>query len=64
MTFPKIAADDLVLFGSLALAAIGAALITLSTTDDVGASLGVALLVFGLPAALIAFMASAVEETK
>lgn len=55
--------DDLLLFGSLALAAIGAGIITLTTTDDFGAALGVVLLVFGLPSALIAFMAAA-QETK
>jgi hypothetical protein len=59
----RIDSDDLVLFGSLALAAIGAGLVTVSMTDDFGAALGAALLVFGIPAALIAFMAAA-EPTK
>lgn len=60
MTLPD--TDDLLLFGSLALAAIGAALITATTTGDVLAALGVALLLFGIPSALITFMASG--ETK
>jgi hypothetical protein len=63
MNFPKIATDDLVLFGSLALASIGAALVTAGTTSDSLLAFGVALLVFGLPSALIAFMAAA-EEPK
>lgn len=63
MRIPPIAADDLVLFGSLALAAIGAAFVTATTTGDVLAAAGVALLVFGIPSALITFMAAS-EETK
>ena len=59
---PNIDADDLLLFGSLALAAIGAALITGTTTGDVLAAVGVALLVFGIPSALITFMASGESE--
>lgn len=62
MKLPKIDPDDLLLFGSLALAAIGAALITVTSTDDFAAALGVALLVFGIPSVLITFMASG--ETK
>ena len=60
MTLPD--TDDLLLFGSLALAAIGAALITGTFTGDVLAAIGVALLLFGIPSALITFMASG--ETK
>ena len=63
MTFPKIEPDDIVLFGSLALFAIGAAFITAATIGDGLAAVGVALLVFGGPAALIAFMAAA-EPSK
>lgn len=55
--------DDIVLFGSLALAAIGAALVTAGTTSDGVLAFGVALLVFGVPATLIAFMAAS-QETK
>lgn len=54
--------DDLVLFGSLALAAVGAALVTVSTTGEAFLAIGVALVVFGLPSVLIAFMAAG--ETK
>ena len=59
----KIDTDDLLLFGSLALAAIGAAFVTATTTGDVLAAAGVALLMFGLPSALITFMAAS-ETTK
>ena len=55
--------DDLVLFGSLAIAALGAAFVTATTTRDVLAAVGVALVVFGIPSALIAFMAAS-QETK
>lgn len=61
MTIPN--TDDILLFGSLALAAIGAALVTATTTNDFLAAAGVALLVFGIPSALITFMAAS-EETK
>lgn len=60
MTLPD--TDDLLLFGCLALAAVGAALITASFTQDALAAVGVALIVFGIPSALITFMASG--ETK
>jgi len=59
----KIDTDDLVLFGSLALAALGAALLTATTTRDLTAAAGVALIVFGIPSVLITFMAAS-EETK
>lgn len=63
MTFPKIDPDDLVLFGSLALAATGAALVTAGSTSNGLLAFGVALLVFGTPAFLVTFMAAA-EEPK
>ena len=63
MTFPKIDPDDIMLFGSLALFAIGAAFITAATVNDGLAAVGVGLLVFGLPAALVAFLAAA-EPSK
>lgn len=63
MKIPKIAADDLMLFGSLFLAALGAALVVCSRTGDLTLGLGMALIVFGLPAAVITFMAAS-EETK
>ena len=56
MTLPN--TDDLLLFGSLALAAIGAALVTLTTTDDGILALGVAFVVFGVPTALITLLAA------
>jgi hypothetical protein len=60
---PKIASDDLLLFGSLALAAIGVALVVATTTNDVLAALGTALVVFGAPSVLITLMAAG-ETTK
>ncbi len=59
----KIATDDAFLFGSLALAAIGAAFVAATTTGDILAAVGVALIVFGIPSALITFMAAS-EDTK
>jgi hypothetical protein len=58
MTLPKIASDDVLLFGCLALAAVGAALITFTTTHDGLAALGVAFVVFGVPSALIVLLAA------
>ena len=58
MTLPKIDADDAILFGSLALCAIGAALITFTTTADALASVGVAFVVFGVPSSLITLLAA------
>jgi hypothetical protein len=55
----KIPTDDLVLFGSLALAALGTALIAFTATGDGMLSVGVAFLVFGLPSAALTLMAGA-----
>lgn len=63
MRFPKIDSDDLVLFGSLALAAVGVVLVTGVSTGNFGLALGLALVFFGILSALIAFMAAA-GETK
>jgi hypothetical protein len=54
----KIAADDLLLFGSLALCAIGAALVTFTTTHDALAAVGVLCVVFGVPSVLITLLAA------
>jgi hypothetical protein len=62
MRLPKIAPDDLLLFGSLALVAIGLALVTLTTTGDAVAALGVALVAFGGPSVFITLLAAG--ETK
>lgn len=56
------ATDDLLLFGSLVLAALGAALVTGASTDNPILALGVALLVFGLPSLVIIFMAAGESE--
>lgn len=62
MTFPKIDPDDLVLFGSLAIAAIGIGFVVFATTEDALAALGAVLLVFGIPSALVTFMAASETE--
>jgi hypothetical protein len=59
MKLPNIASDDLMLFGSLALFALGAAVVVVATTKDPLLAFGVGLVVFGLPAGLIAFLAAA-----
>ncbi len=61
MTIPN--TDDILLFGSIGLAAIGAAFVTATLTGDILAAVGVALIVFGIPSALITFMAAS-EDTK
>jgi hypothetical protein len=58
----KIATDDLLLFGSIALAAIGAALVTLETTDRLLVALGVLFVVFGVPTALITLAAAGEDQ--
>lgn len=55
---PKIDTDDLLLFGSLALAALGAALVVFTTTDDLLAAVGVGFVVFGIPSTLITLLAA------
>ena len=60
MTSPD--TDDLILFGALALAAVGAALVVVASTSDSLAAVGTALLVFGIPTFLIAFMAAGETE--
>ena len=60
MTLPN--TDDLLLFGSLLGVAVGALLIASATTGNALLSIGVGLIVFSVPTALITFMASG--ETK
>lgn len=60
---PKIATDDLLLFGSLAMTAIGAALVVGVISTEPMLAIGIAFITFGLPSALITFMA-AFEESK
>ena len=62
MTLPKIAAEDALLFGSLALVAVGSAFVTFTTTQDALLAFGVALVVFGVPSTLITLLAAG--ETK
>jgi hypothetical protein len=58
----KIATDDLVLFGSLGLLAIGCAAVAGATTGNWLLGIGVALMVFGLLSALVSFMAAGETE--
>lgn len=60
MTLPD--TDDLLLFGSIAAVALGALLVTLSLADDPIAAAGVALVVFGLPTAVITLLAAGETE--
>ena len=60
MTLPD--TDDLLLFGSLALAAVGVTLVVFASTGDAVAALGAALLVFGVSAFLVTFMAAGEAE--
>ena len=62
MTFPKIDPDDLVLFGSLATFALGAALVMVATSGNPVLAFGVALIVFGLPATLLTFLAASEDS--
>lgn len=63
MKLPKIDTDDLVLFGSLLIFAVGAGLVVISRTGDGVLAFGAACIVFGLPSAVIAFLAAA-ETTE
>ena len=63
MNLPKIATDDALLFGSLALVAIGTLLVGVSLTANVALSVGAALIVFGVPSFVVTFLAAA-EESK
>lgn len=59
----KIETDDALLFGSVGILALGAALVTAATTGALLLALGAGLMVFGLPATVIVFLASS-EEPK
>lgn len=61
MNLPKIPADDAVLFGSIAAAAIGVAIVVGALANPL-LGIGAALFSFGLPAAVVAFLAAG--ETK
>lgn len=63
MKLPKIDIDDLMLFGSLALVAVGAALVTAETTGSLLLAFGVLCVAFGLPTAVVAFLAAAEVPT-
>ena len=54
--------DDLLLFGSLGLAALGAAIVTFETTGRGLLGIGVALVVFGVPTLLITLLAAGEPE--
>lgn len=61
MKFPHIETDDLVLFGSFGLLAIGSALVVGATSGNAALSVGIALMVFGLLAGLVTFLAASGE---
>ena len=54
--------DDLMLFGSLVVMALGSALVTGATTGNGILSIGVAFMVFAVPAFLVIFMAAGESE--
>lgn len=58
----NISVDDVLLFGSVGLFATGTAFVALSVTGHVLLSLGLALIVFGLPCAAIVFLAAGSEK--
>lgn len=60
MTLPD--TEDLILFGSLGLLALGAALVTVASTHDGLLAVGVACVVFAVPSFLVTFMAAGEPE--
>lgn len=58
---PKIATDDALLFGSLAMVAIGTLLVIVALTANVALAVGSALIVFGVPSFVVTFLAAAGE---
>lgn len=63
MNLPKVATDDILLFGSLAAFALGVGLVVAAITGDALLALGMALVGFGFPAATVVFLAAA-EASK
>lgn len=57
MNLPKIAPDDAVLFGSIAAFASGIGIVVGALTDPL-LGFGMALFSFGLPSAVVAFLAA------
>lgn len=59
MKLPKIDTDDALLFGSLAAFALGVTIVAASLTEHLGLAVGLGMIVFGAPSAVIAFLAAA-----
>lgn len=59
MYWSQLALDDILLFGSLILAALGSGLVVIGSTANVLLALGTTLIVFGVPGVVIAFLAAA-----
>lgn len=57
------ATEDLLLFGSLALTAIGVCLVVENLSHQISLAVGSAFIVFGLPSFFVIFLAAA-EESK
>jgi hypothetical protein len=60
MTLPD--TDDLLLFGSLAMVAIGVLLVVASLSGHLALAVGAGLITFGLPSFLVTFMAAGEPE--
>lgn len=58
----RIASDDILLFGSLAVFALGVGLVTAAATGDAMLALGMFLVSFALPSTAVVFMAA--QETS
>jgi len=58
----KIPNDDLILFGSFGVLALGSALVVGASTGQAGLSVGVFLMVFGLLATVTTFLAAGAPE--
>jgi hypothetical protein len=58
MKLSQIAPDDALLFGSLAALALGCGAVVAATAQNALLALGVVLVAFGLPSAVVAFLAA------
>lgn len=62
MKLPNIPTDDLILFGSFGVLALGSALVVGASTGEAALSIGVFLMVFGLLATVTTFLAAGASE--
>ena len=58
MQLSNIDTDDALLFGSLAMVAIGTLLVAATLSGNLALALGIALIVFGAPAFVVIFLAA------